>query len=107
MFSAYTSTDMIYLDYNNKEVMVEVEYKLSNIFQHKHPIGTFDYIVCWEVDIKENPNIQFTNNTNSIIYKNNEEWFLKCYNDKHFPIIELKNVVKSILEMYEEASVVV
>jgi hypothetical protein len=46
MFTTITSTDMICLDNYTKEIMVEVEYTLSNLFLHKQPIGTFGYIVC-------------------------------------------------------------
>lgn len=94
MFSTNTSTDMICLDNNNKEVMVEVEYKLSNLFLHKHPIGTFDYIVCWEIDNKENRNIIPASNSK---FNDEDEWVIKLENDKVVPIIELKNVVNLIM----------
>lgn len=93
MFSTSTSTDMICLDNNNKEVMVEIEYKLSNLFIHKHPVGTFDYIVCWEIDNKENRNLIPASNSK---FNDEDEWVIKFENDNVVPIIELKNIVKMI-----------
>jgi hypothetical protein len=99
MFSTHTSTDMICLDKNNKEVMVEVEYRLSNIFLHKHPTGTFDYIVCWEIDNKENRNILTASNSK---FNDEDEWVIKLENDKVVPVIELKNIVNTILSKNQD-----
>jgi hypothetical protein len=99
MYSTNTSTDMICLDNNNKEIMVEVEYKLSNLFLHKHPIGTFDYVVCWEIDNKENRNIIPASNSK---FNDEDEWIIKFENDKVIPIIELKNIVNMIMSKNDD-----
>lgn len=102
MFSTKTSTDLICIDNNNKEVLVEVEYKLSDLFIHKHPIGTFDYVVCWEIDNKKNQNVTLTYNLKA---KDYSEWVIKCDNGKIVPIIELKNIVNILNEKYESTKI--
>lgn len=53
-YSHQSTTDMICIDNKNKNVLVEIEYKLSNLFKHDHPYETFDYVVCWDVDLDVN-----------------------------------------------------
>lgn len=92
-YSQQATTDMICLDYNNNKILVEVEYKLSNLFKHDHPYKTFDYVVCWAVDLEINEKKKISDGNVLCLTKENDEWLLKYGTQKIIPVIELKKVI--------------
>lgn len=90
------TTDMICIDNRNKQVLVEFEHRLSNLFRHQHPIGTFDYVVCWEVDIELNTPKQLSN-VNVVLVNENNKFFLKYADGEPVQVIELKEVVNALM----------
>lgn len=95
-YSHQSITDMICLDYNNKKILVEIEYKLSNLFKHDHPYNTFDYVVCWSVDLEINEKKKLRDGCILSVIQEKGEWFLKYSTQKIIPIIELKTIINSI-----------
>ncbi|ALB46969.1 ATP-binding protein [Clostridium beijerinckii] len=95
-YSRIAATDMICLDKKNNNVLVEIEYKLSNLFKHKHPLNTYDYVVCWEVDVDYNKIIEF-NHKNIILMTKGEKSIILCDNNKSIEIINIKSVINKIL----------
>lgn len=98
IYSSKGATDMICTNKDNKEILVETEFKLSNLFKHGHPLGTFDYVVCWEVDLEVNQSIELYAGCNLILFKENGKYVLKYSAEKVIPVIELKSIVNSILK---------
>ncbi|MFT8315514.1 MAG: ATP-binding protein [Clostridium sp.] len=95
-YSQNSTTDMICFDYNKKKVLVEVEYKLSNIFKHDHPYETFDYVICWYVDLEVNEKKKLKDGNTLSLIRENQEWFLKYSAQKIIPIIELRPLVNKM-----------
>ena len=95
-YSYQATTDMICLDYNNNKILVEIEYKLSNLFKHDHPYKTFDYVVCWSVDLELNEKKKLGDGNVLCLSKENDEWLLKYGTQKIIPIIELRNIVTKL-----------
>ena len=93
-YSAKLPTDMVCINSEDKIILVEVEFKLSNFLKHKHPIETVDYIVCWKIDIQENK-VYKTNNETCVFINDNENKYL-AFNYKNIRIIELKSIVDLI-----------
>ncbi|MCT4618775.1 MAG: hypothetical protein N4A62_05240 [Marinisporobacter sp.] len=93
-YSHNSTTDMICLDTNNKKVLVEIEYKLSSLFRHDHPFETFDYVVCWEVDLNINEKKKLRDGNVLCLMKESREWILKFDAQKIIPVIELKTIIK-------------
>ncbi len=91
-----STTDLICSDKNGKVVLVEVEFLLSNIFKHHHPFKTFDYIVCWKVDIKEKSKKFLVDNIELKLCFENEEYYLKYLDINRIYIIELSEVLRKI-----------
>ena len=94
-YSNQATTDMICLDYDNKIILVEIEYKLSSLFKHDHPFETFDYVVCWTVDLDVNEKRTLGDGNTLCLKRENEEWLLKYGTRKVVPIIELKSILAS------------
>jgi hypothetical protein len=95
-YSSTSTTDMVCIDYKGTKVLVEIEFKLSNLFRHEHPYETFDYVVCWNVDLEVNEKKRLRDgNVLSLIFEN-EEWMLKYGTQKVIPIIELRKVISYI-----------
>jgi hypothetical protein len=93
-YSNNSTTDMVCIDKDGNKVLVEVEFKLSNLFRHEHPYETFDYVVCWKVDLEINEKKKLRDgNIMSLIFDNNE-WMLKFGAQKVIPIIELRKVIE-------------
>ena len=90
-YSLKSSTDMICIDSNGRNVLLEVEFKLSNFFRHNHPIETVDYIVCWIIDIETNRPYTI-NDKSCVLLSENENKYLR-FNEKIIKIIELKSIV--------------
>ncbi|TCO79421.1 ATP-binding protein [Marinisporobacter balticus] len=94
-YSHQSTTDMICLNYSDEKVLVEIEYKLSSLFKHDHPYETFDYVVCWEVDLDMNEKKKLRDGNILCLIQENEEWILKYGTQKVIPIIELKMIVNN------------
>lgn len=95
-YSHQSTTDMICLDHNNEKVLVEIEYKLSSLFKHEHPYETFDYVVCWNVDLDVNEKKRLRDGNTLNLIQENEEWILKYGTQKAIPVIELKKIVQDL-----------
>lgn len=94
-YSHQSATDMICLDNESKKVLVEVEYKLSNLFKHDHPYETFDYVVCWTVDLEINEKKKLRDGNTLCLNWEDDEWILKYGTQKIIPVIELKKIVQN------------
>ena len=70
--------------------------KLSNVFKHKHPLNTFDYVICWDVDVDYNKIIEF-NEKKIILMTKGEKSIILCDNNKSIEIINLRSVINKIL----------
>ena len=92
-YSHHSTTDMICLNSSNEKVLVEIEYKLSNLFRHDHPYETFDYVVCWIVDLDINEKKRLRDGNVLCLIQENGEWILKYGTQKAIPIIELKQII--------------
>lgn len=97
-YCQHSTTDLICIDFNNNKVLVEVEHKLSNLFKHEHPYETFDYVVCWSVDLEINEKKKLSDGNVLCLNRENNEWILKYGTRKVIPVIELKNIIKGIRE---------
>ncbi|WP_026882025.1 ATP-binding protein [Clostridium akagii] len=95
-YSQHSTTDMICFNYNKEKVLVEVEYKLSSLFKHDHPYETFDYVICWYVDLQVNETKRLKDGNTLTLIMENKEWFLKYGAQKIIPIIELKLIVSKV-----------
>lgn len=84
---------MICLDQHNAKVLVEVEYRLSNLFKHDHPYASFDYVVCWSVDLDVNEKKKLRDGNTLCLVKDQGEWVLKYGTQKVIPVIELKQII--------------
>lgn len=93
-YSLKASTDMVCVDSYGKNILVEVEFKISNFFRHNHPVETVDYIVCWIVDIETN--MPYKINGKSCVYVNEKGSKYLRFNEKIIKVIELKNIVDCI-----------
>lgn len=97
-YSSRMTTDIICEDVNGSICLVEVEYKLSNIFKHKHPLDTYDYVVCWKIDIEKNI-INEVNNIKAILVSEDKDSYIVTENNKKIKVIELQKLLN---EKYRE-----
>ncbi|KZL91700.1 ATP-binding protein [Clostridium magnum] len=95
-YSTKSSTDMICLDKNNGKVLVEVEYRLSKIFEHKHPIGTYDYVICWDIDIEENKMNELYG-VKAVLVSRESKTVIVSEDNIEIEVIELKGIVNKII----------
>ena len=91
-----SATDMVCIDSNNSEVLVEIEYRLSSLFKHNHPVGTFQYVLCWDADIELNRARQLSG-VNVVLVYENSKFSLKYDENKSIQVINLKEIVNSII----------
>lgn len=91
---------MICLDYDNNKALVEIEYKLSNLFKHDHPYETFDYVVCCSVDLDVNEKRTLGDGNTLCLIKENQEWMLKYGAREIIPIMELRSIKPKIWYKY-------
>ncbi|WP_459480621.1 hypothetical protein [Clostridium saccharoperbutylacetonicum] len=99
-YSNQSTTDLICLDNKGNVKLVEVEYLLSNIFKHEHPFKTFDYIVCWKIDMEVNERRKLVDGVELKLIKENNFWYLKYGVDKIIPIIVPVDAVNVILKKF-------
>lgn len=95
-YSHQDTTDMICIDHSGNIILVEIEFKLSALFKHEHPFETFDYVVCWYVDLEPNEKQMLGDGNILSLVKENEDWFLKYGPRKVIPIIELKSILPNL-----------
>lgn len=94
-YSHQSATDMICLNNKKEKKLVEVEYRLSNLFRHDHPYETFDYVVCWAVDLDINEKKRLRDGNILSLIQEDGEWILKYGTQKIIPVIELKRIVNN------------
>jgi hypothetical protein len=92
-YSDKSTTDLICQNQKGENVLVELEYKLSNLFIHGHAYQTFDAVICWVVDLEHNERKQTLENVTLKLVKDDELWFLKYGPNKIIPIYELKSIL--------------
>ncbi|MBC2579025.1 ATP-binding protein [Clostridium sp. DJ247] len=95
-YSHQSPTDMICFNRNNEKILVEIEYKLSNLFKHDHPYETFDYVICWIVDLDINEKRCMRDGKFLCLMQENGEWMLKYGTEKIIPVVELKHIVNDL-----------
>ena len=92
-YSDKSTTDLICENQEGKNVLVELEYKLSNLFKHGHAYQTFDVVVCWEVDLEHNETKQTPEKVTLKLIHDQNKWFLKYGPSKTIPVYELKKIL--------------
>lgn len=97
-YSSRMTTDIICEDNKNNICLVEIEYKLSNVFKHKHPLNTYDYVICWKIDIQKNV-LKQVNNVQVILVSEGKESYIVTENNRKIKVIELKGLLN---EKYRE-----
>lgn len=97
-YSSRMTTDIICEDNKNNICLVEIEYKLSNVFKHKHPLNTYDYVICWKIDIQKNV-LKQVNNVQIILVSEGKESYIVTENNRKIKVIELKGLLN---EKYRE-----
>lgn len=95
-YSDKSTTDLICEDKNGKLFLVELEYKLSNIFGHGHAYETFDMVVCWTIDMEINDKKDTPEGKQLKLIKDKEKWFFKYGPAKTIPILELKSLINPV-----------
>ncbi|WHH58839.1 ATP-binding protein [Petroclostridium sp. X23] len=95
-YSHQSPTDMICIDKEGNKILVEIEYRLSSLFRHDHPYNTFDYVICWSVDLEINEKKRLQDGTILNLIQESGEWILKYGAQKVIPIIELKSVIHQL-----------
>lgn len=93
-YSGKSATDMICIAPNGNLVFLELEYRLSNLFNHNHPFESFDYIVCWMVDLEINEKRRTPEGVNLKLAKDGNNWMLKYGPQKVIPVIELMSIIE-------------
>ncbi len=91
-YSQDSPTDMICVDDNGEPVLVELEYRLSNLFQHGHALDTFDYVVCWDRDIDAGESRPAAGKTLTLAEQDNQ-WFLTWGAKIRVPVITLQEIL--------------
>jgi len=89
-YSDKSTTDLICENKDGEPFLVELEYKLSNLFFHGHAYETFDKVVCWSVDLEVNERRDTPEHITLKLVKDNDKWFLKYGPTKTIEVIELK-----------------
>lgn len=95
-YSDKSTTDLICEKQDSTTCLVELEYVLSNIFKHGHAFETFDYVVCWKVDLEINESKKTPEGVTLKLIKSDDKWFLKYGPNKLIPVIELKQIITEL-----------
>lgn len=95
-YSDKSATDLICIDDKGNTVLVELEYRLSNLFRHEHPYETFDYVVCWNVDLEVNEKKKTPDGSTLKLVRDQDQWLLKYGPQKVIPIIELRSIMSEV-----------
>lgn len=91
-YSSRRTTDVICTSCNEEIILVEIERKLSNIFAHKHPVDTYDCVICWKIDLEQNV-IHKVNNVNVILVSEGDEKYLVTESNKRMKVLELSDIL--------------
>ncbi len=94
-YSSRSSTDLILMDESNTPILAEVEFKLSNLIKHEHPIETLDQIWCWTIDVDLDQVVVLGGKAVSIV-KNKNTHYLKYGTEKMIRIFELSRLIENI-----------
>ena len=97
-YSGTSATDLICEKEDGTTCLVEFEYLLSNLFSHGHPYETFDYVICWEVDLEINQTKKTPENMTLKLVKEGPDWLLKYGPTRTIPVIELKSKIEELLK---------
>ena len=73
--------------------LVELEHRLQSLFEHEHPFETFDYVVCWTVDVEPNERKSLPGGVTLKLKREDGRWFLS-YGSKVIPVIALEDVLE-------------
>lgn len=93
-YSSRMTTDVVCTNDNDETVLVEIEHKLSNIFKHKHPVGTYDYVVCWKIDMDQNI-IHEVNSIRTILVSEDDEKYIVTEKNKKIKVLELSAILNT------------
>ncbi len=99
-YSSRSSTDLILMDESNTPILAEVEFKLSSLIKHEHPIETLDQIWCWTIDVDLDQAVVLGENAISIVKIKNEH-YLKYGTEKMIRIFEISRIIEGIMEKKE------
>ena len=91
-YSSRSSTDIIAEMQDGSLELMEVEYCLSRLFAHGHPIDSFDTVVCWELDLPDNYS-RVLDGKHLTVKKNSNEVYLQYGVNKKIKIINLKRIL--------------
>lgn len=94
-YSSLASTDLIVEDTEGNIELIEVEYRLSNLFLHEHPIDSFDSIICWQVDVVEDYSKKI-NGTMLTVKKDEASTWLEYGSNKKIKVVELKRILDQV-----------
>ncbi len=94
-YSSLSSTDLLIEDESGQLILAEVEYKLSSLLKHGHPIETLDQIWCWRIDIDLNQYQKLGNDIVMLINKN-DKYYLKCGAEKLIRVFELSKIIEEM-----------
>lgn len=101
-YSLQSTTDLICLNKEGDTLLVEIEFLLSSLFKHEHPYMTFDYIVCWKVDLEINDRKTLIDGVELKLCYEKRQWLLKYGTEKVIPVIELSSVIDNLLKLKKE-----
>lgn len=101
-YSLQSTTDLICLNKDGEMLLVEIEFLLSNLFNHEHPYMTFDCIVCWKVDLEVNDRKKLIDGIELKLCYEKRQWLLKYGIEKVIPIIELSSIIDVLLKVRDE-----
>ena len=96
-YSSFSATDILMEDRSGNILLAEVEFKLSNLFLHNHPLESLDIVVCWEVDMISNE-MKYLYDEAVVLKKDNEDYYLSHGINKIIRIIELQEVIEGLRE---------
>ena len=94
-YSSLSSTDLLLEDESGQIILAEVEYKLSSLLKHGHPIETVDQIWCWRIDMDLNQYQVLGNDFVTLITKN-EKHYIKCGAEKLIRVFEISKIVEEL-----------
>lgn len=78
-----------------RKTLAEVEYKLSSLLKHGHPIETLDQIWCWRIDIDINQYQKLGNDFVTLV-KKHDKFYLKCGAEKLIRVFELSKIIEEL-----------
>jgi len=92
------ATDIIALNMQDQPILVELEYKLTNLFRHGHPLDSYSAVVVWTIGDFEAGHEFETADGNIRLSGEERNWQLRWGNNRR-PLV----VLKEVLEDYQAA----